>query len=193
MALGVWLLPCQCFPPLQALRAFSSRQGARAATSLLSQPLPPIQYAHTHVDFHFSYSTRLAAPPPQGWLKTGGHTSSSVGGMRAGEKIPEDLFKAAVDSTDESSKRTRGCLGWAVLWSVNLLSTWWPHIKLAPCRTFKSVDWTYRFLLEKTREIFSLGFWFDSLISWTQGCLFAAFIFRLTSYYTLYILILRGH
>lgn len=38
----------------------------------LSQPLLPIQHAHTHADFHFSYSARLAAPPPQGWLKTGG-------------------------------------------------------------------------------------------------------------------------
>lgn len=98
--------------------------------SLLSQPLLPIQHAQTHTDFHFSYSVRLAAPPPQGWLKTGGQTSSSVGGMHAGETLPEDLFEAAVDSADEYSKHTCGCLGWAVLWSVNLLSAWWPHTEV---------------------------------------------------------------
>lgn len=126
-ALGVWLLPCQCFPPLRALRAFhlTKVQGQ----PLLSSPSPFfLTSMHIHMlDFHFSYSVRLAAPPPQGWLKTEGQTSSSVGGMHAGETIPEDLFEAAADSVDESSKRSCGCLGWAVLWSVNLLSTWWPH------------------------------------------------------------------
>lgn len=39
----------------------------------------------THVDFHFSYSSGLSPPPPQGWLKTGGQTFSSVGGMHVGE------------------------------------------------------------------------------------------------------------
>lgn len=50
---------------------------------------------------------RLAAPPPQGWLKTGGQTSSGVGGIRAGEKLPEDLFEAAADCVDERWKHTR--------------------------------------------------------------------------------------
>lgn len=96
------------FSSSPGFEGFSSHQGARAATSLLSQPLLPIQHAHTHADFHFSNSARLAAPPPQGWLKTGGQTSSSVGGMHAGEKLPEDLFEAALDSIEESSKHRRG-------------------------------------------------------------------------------------
>lgn len=82
-ALGVWLLPCQCFPPLQALRAFhlAKVQGQPLLSS--SQPLLPIRHAHTHVDFHFSYSARLAAPPPQGWLKEEGrHPAVLVGCMR---------------------------------------------------------------------------------------------------------------
>lgn len=115
------------FSSSPGFEGFSSHQSARAATSLLSQPLLPILHAQIHVDFHFSYSMRLAAPAPQGWLKTGGQTSSSVGGMHAGEMLPKDLFEAAVDSADEYSKHTCGCLGWAALWSVNLLSTRWPH------------------------------------------------------------------
>lgn len=99
------------FSSSPGFEGFSSRQGARAATSLLSQPLLPIQHAQTHADFHFSYSVRLAAPPPEGWLKTGGQTYSGVGGMHAGEMLPEDLFEAAVDSADEYSKHTCGCLG----------------------------------------------------------------------------------
>lgn len=109
MALGVWLLPCQCFPPLQALRAFHLAEAQ--GQPLLSSPSPffpssLLTHTHTHrnTDFHFSYSVRLAAPPPQGWLKTGGQTSSSVGGMHAGEMLPEDLFEAAADCVDEYSK-----------------------------------------------------------------------------------------
>lgn len=104
-------MPCQCFPALQALRAFHLTKVQGQPLLSTPSPFPPVQHGRTHADFQFSYSVRLAAPPPQGWLKTGGQTSSSVGGMHAGEQIPQDLFEATVDSMDESSKQSCGCLG----------------------------------------------------------------------------------
>lgn len=46
--LGSLTSALRVFSSSPGLEGFSSRQGARAATSLLSQPLPPVQHAHTH-------------------------------------------------------------------------------------------------------------------------------------------------
>lgn len=124
------LAEAQGQPLLSSPSPFFPIQRRRTHTHTRSHARTHCTRARTDTDFHFSYSVRLAAPAAQGWLKTGGQTSSGVGGMRAGETLPEDLFEAAADCADEYSEHTHVrthtwlcvpvCLflGEAVQWSV---------------------------------------------------------------------------
>lgn len=48
------------FSSSPGFEGFSSHQGARAATSLLSQPLLPHQHAHTHAGFPFQLQREIS-------------------------------------------------------------------------------------------------------------------------------------